>query len=100
MPSASERQILRDNLQYHLDYFSGKKDDVKAFLSQGEAGADATLDERELAAYTSVGSLLLTWTRRSQKNDERRDKTAPHAAALLQCGQRRHRSGGIGVAAR
>src|SRR5258706_1225958 len=58
-PSAAERQILRDSLQYHLDYFSDKKNDVKAFLNQGEARADDSLDGRELAAYTSVGSLLL-----------------------------------------
>jgi hypothetical protein len=58
-PSAAEEQVLRDSLQYHLDYFSDKKNDVKAFLNQGEARADASLDERELAAYTSVGSLLL-----------------------------------------
>jgi len=58
-PSTAERQILRDSLQYHLDYFSGRKNDVKAFLNQGEARGDASLDERELAAYTSVGSLLL-----------------------------------------
>jgi hypothetical protein len=58
-PSAAEQQILRDSLQYHLDYFADKKNDVKAFLNQGEASADTTLDERELAAYTSVGSLLL-----------------------------------------
>jgi len=58
-PSAAERQILRDSLQYHLDYFSGKKNDVKAFLNQGDARTDPSLDERDLAAYTSVGSLLL-----------------------------------------
>ncbi len=58
-PSAAEEQVLRDSLQYHLDYFSDKKNDVKAFLNQGEARADSSLDERELAAYTSVGSLLL-----------------------------------------
>ena len=58
-PSAAERQILRDSLQYHLDYFSDKKNDVKAFLNQGDARTDPSLDERDLAAYTSVGSLLL-----------------------------------------
>jgi hypothetical protein len=57
--SAAEQQVLHDSLQYHLDYFSDKKNDVKAFLSQGEAKPDPSLDERELAAYTSIGSLLL-----------------------------------------
>ena len=58
-PSDTERQILRDSLQYHLDYFSDKKNDLDAFLNQGDARADASLDRRELAAYASVGSLLL-----------------------------------------
>jgi hypothetical protein len=58
-PSAAEARVLRGSLQYHLDYFSDKKSDVKAFLNQGEARADSGLDERELAAYTSLGSLLL-----------------------------------------
>ena len=26
----AEQQILRDSLQYHLDYFAGKEDDVEA----------------------------------------------------------------------
>jgi hypothetical protein len=58
-PSAAEEQVLHDSFEYHLDYFSDKKNDVKAFLSQGEAKPDTSLDERELAAYTSIGSLLL-----------------------------------------
>jgi hypothetical protein len=58
-PSGAEEQVLHDSLQYHLDYFSDKKNDVKAFLNQGEARPDPSLDERELAAYTSIGSLLL-----------------------------------------
>jgi hypothetical protein len=58
-PSAAEEQVLHDSLQYHLDYFSDKKNDVKAFLHQGEAQPDSSLDARELAAYTSIGSLLL-----------------------------------------
>jgi hypothetical protein len=58
-PAGAEEQVLHDSLQYHLDYFSDKKNDVKAFLNQGEARPDSSLDERELAAYTSVGSLLL-----------------------------------------
>ena len=58
-PSAVEQQVLHDSLQYHLDYFSDKKNDVAAFLNQGEAHTDPALDARELAAYTSVASLLL-----------------------------------------
>jgi hypothetical protein len=58
-PAASEAGILRESLQYHLDYFSDKKDAIQEFLKQGEARTDAGLDQRELAAYTSVASLLL-----------------------------------------
>ena len=57
LPSVSEQQILRDNLQYHRDYFSGGKGEP--YLKQGAAQADPALDSRELAAYSAVGSLLL-----------------------------------------
>ena len=57
LPSASEQQVLRDSLHYHLDYFSGN--DAGAYLKQGVAQADPKLDARELAAYAAVASLLL-----------------------------------------
>jgi hypothetical protein len=59
LPNSAEAQLLRNNLQYHLDYFAGKPEEAKTFLSQGEFSCDATLDQRQLAAYASVGSLLL-----------------------------------------
>jgi hypothetical protein len=58
-PSESEAQILRGNLQYHLDYFAGKPDELKAYLNQGASQPDPAIDARQLAAYASVGSLLL-----------------------------------------
>jgi hypothetical protein len=58
-PSVAEQEILRESLQYHLDYFSDKKEELREFLNQGEARTDPALDQRELAAYASVGSLLL-----------------------------------------
>jgi hypothetical protein len=58
-PLAVEEQILRENLQYHLDYFSSHADGVNKFLAQGEFAADSKLDSTELAAYASVASLLL-----------------------------------------
>ena len=58
-PSAAEAQILRANLNYHLDYFSGKESAIDAYLKQGESRPDPALDRRELAAYASVASLLL-----------------------------------------
>jgi hypothetical protein len=50
--------VLLANLRFHIDYFSdpGK---VDAYLQQGESRPDPKLDRRELAAYASVGSLLL-----------------------------------------
>ena len=57
LPSASEQQILRDSLQYHLDYFAGPK--AAAYLKQGDSPADPVVDTLQLAAYSAVGSLLL-----------------------------------------
>jgi hypothetical protein len=58
-PAPSEVRILHDNLQYHLDYFAGKPDELKSYLSQGASKPDPAIDARQLAAYASVGSLLL-----------------------------------------
>jgi hypothetical protein len=58
-PSEAEQQILRDNLRYHLDYFAGRQKEVDEFLAVGESPSDRSLDRRELAAYASVGSMLL-----------------------------------------
>jgi hypothetical protein len=58
-PSKEEQDILRQDLQYHLDYFSTKPEEIDRYLKQGEAPADPKLDRRELAAYASVGSLML-----------------------------------------
>ena len=58
-PLASEEEVLRGSLAWHLDYFSGKPDAVTRYLEQGDSRADPGLDRRELAAYASVASLLL-----------------------------------------
>jgi len=58
-PKAAELEVLRGSLSYHLDYFAGDAKRVEQFLAQGEAPIDARVDNRELAAYGSVGSLLL-----------------------------------------
>jgi hypothetical protein len=62
-PSAQELQILRDNLNYHLDYFATAQHRdshaIDEFLHQGDSPIDATLDKRQLAAYASVASLIL-----------------------------------------
>ena len=58
-PSASEQQVLRDSLQYHLDYFSSGKGEAGAYLKQGVAQTDTAVNTRELAAYAALASLLL-----------------------------------------
>ena len=57
-PTTAELAVLRDNLHYHLDYFSDPAK-AKQYLEQGEAPADAKLKPRDLAAYASVASLIL-----------------------------------------
>lgn len=58
-PTPAEVQVLRDNYQYHLDYFEENAGKVSTFLSQGESPPDASLNPRELAAYAAVASMLL-----------------------------------------
>jgi hypothetical protein len=58
-PRPEEQEILRQDLQFHLDYFSTNPQEVELYLKQGEAGVDPKLNRREVAAYASVGSLLL-----------------------------------------
>jgi hypothetical protein len=58
-PSEAELRILRDNLRFHLDHFAGKKEEIDAFLGQGDSRPDPSLDSRELAAYASVASVFL-----------------------------------------
>jgi Protein of unknown function (DUF1553)/Protein of unknown function (DUF1549)/Concanavalin A-like lectin/glucanases superfamily/Planctomycete cytochrome C len=58
-PKPAEQQVLRDDLQYHLDYFSTNPKETELYLKQGEVRADPSLSPREIAAYAAVGSLLL-----------------------------------------
>jgi mono/diheme cytochrome c family protein len=58
-PSAVEQGVLTGSLQFHRAYFDGKPKEAAEYLNQGELPADPKLDPVELAAYASVGSLLL-----------------------------------------
>ena len=58
-PSATQQAVLNESLQFHRAYFADKPKEAAEYLSQGEAPADPKLDPTELAAYASVGSLLL-----------------------------------------
>jgi len=57
-PSKAQQDVLLGSLRFHLDYF-GDSQKVEAYLAQGESRPDAKLDRRELAAYATLGSLLL-----------------------------------------
>ncbi len=57
-PSEPEARVVRESLNYHLDYFSSDEK-ARQFLAQGDTAADAAISRRELAAYASVASLLL-----------------------------------------
>jgi mono/diheme cytochrome c family protein len=58
-PTDAETQVLRRNLAFHLDYFAGNPGAAAKMIAQGEAPADPKLEPAQLAAYTSIGSLLL-----------------------------------------
>jgi hypothetical protein len=57
-PTETELAVLRNDLQFHLDYFS---DPVKAekYIHQGESPNDPRLKVRDLAAYGATASLIL-----------------------------------------
>jgi hypothetical protein len=58
-PTALERDILRGNLQFHLDYFASDPQRAAAYLKYGDTAPDSSLKAGELAAYAAVGNLLL-----------------------------------------
>ncbi|MBI3758478.1 MAG: DUF1553 domain-containing protein, partial [Deltaproteobacteria bacterium] len=58
-PVTPELALLRNNLQYHKDYFASKAERVEAYLKQGDTVSDPALDRSELAAYAAVASLIL-----------------------------------------
>jgi hypothetical protein len=58
-PQAEELQILKDNLTYHRDYFASDPKKAEALLKEGDSPADEKLAPADLAAYTSVASLML-----------------------------------------
>jgi hypothetical protein len=58
-PTPAEEEVLNGSLQFHRAYFDGKPKEAVEYLRQGESQADPKVDPIELAAYASVGSLLL-----------------------------------------
>jgi hypothetical protein len=58
-PKPSEAAILLDAFRQNLDQFKSKPDSALKYVSTGEYPRDTSLDISELAAYTSVTSLIL-----------------------------------------
>jgi hypothetical protein len=60
-PKPEEARILLDSFHHYLDRFQTNPDGAAKILSEGEHPRDAQLDATQLAAYTSVASLILNF---------------------------------------
>ncbi|MFN0124978.1 MAG: DUF1553 domain-containing protein [Blastocatellia bacterium] len=58
-PRPSELQVLRDNLALQLAYFQRNPDEAAKLLTVGEKRNDTSLNAAELAAWTTMASLVL-----------------------------------------
>ncbi len=58
-PAKAEEDVLRADLQFHIDFFSSNAEQVDLYLKQGDSAPDPKLNRTQLAAYASVASLLL-----------------------------------------
>jgi len=59
LPGPRETQTLLDSFHYYLDQYRTNPEAARKLISQGESPGDQKLDSGELAAYTSVASLIL-----------------------------------------
>ncbi|MFO0901573.1 MAG: DUF1553 domain-containing protein [Pirellulales bacterium] len=59
MPTATERQVLLAGLDAHRKRFQADGVAAAALLEQGESPRDERLDVRELAAWTTLASIVL-----------------------------------------
>ncbi|MBM3740877.1 MAG: DUF1553 domain-containing protein, partial [Acidobacteria bacterium] len=59
LPKAAESELLRRAYQRALDRFQSSPASARDLLQQGESPFDAKLPEGELAAYTTVASMIL-----------------------------------------
>ena len=59
VPAADELQVLHAGLQRHLQHFRAHPEAAKKLLAIGEAPVAADIDAIELAAYTTLASLVL-----------------------------------------
>jgi hypothetical protein len=58
-PNATEAAVLEDAFLESLELFKSKPDAALKYVSHGEHPRDVRFDVSELAAYTSVTSLIL-----------------------------------------
>ncbi|MCU1273562.1 MAG: hypothetical protein JWO48_993, partial [Bryobacterales bacterium] len=60
-PRPEEGRILLDSFRHYLDRFQTNPDGATKILSEGDHPRDQQLDVSQLAAYTSVASLILNF---------------------------------------
>ena len=58
-PTDDELNILSDGLKHHLAYFRDHLEQARQLVSIGEMARSASVGDDELAAYTTVASLIL-----------------------------------------
>jgi hypothetical protein len=58
-PKPAEMQVVLDTLTEFDTRFHGDKKSAKNFIDHGDSPWNRKLDSRELAAYTSIASLIL-----------------------------------------
>ena len=59
LPSAAESRVLAESLHYSLDKFQTRPDSAIKYLKVGEHPRDQAIDAQELAAYTTIASLII-----------------------------------------
>jgi hypothetical protein len=59
LPHEREAAILRNSFQYNLDRFQSNPEAAARLIAQGESPRDPSADPAELAAYTTVASMIL-----------------------------------------
>jgi hypothetical protein len=58
-PKARESEVLLSSYRYYMDAFQSDPAAAAKYLSPGEAAHDEKRDQRELAAYATVASMIL-----------------------------------------
>ena len=59
-PQPRELAVLRASLAHHRDRYRSQPDLARQLLQQGESPVDPALDARELAAWSTIASMLLS----------------------------------------